>query len=344
MNTIDLAFITDPEKAAITSIGWDTEGTGREQVNLLRPDSAIKLVFNIEGRQVHSTELQSVCVKADARSVEYRVTLPQGGDVGWKFRLLRDGFETSVHGEGMHDCVISGIEMIFPFNPRITASTVLPSRIAKDGRFALPVIINAPDYGQLLLQSHSKRTVHSRLEGNYSLRTVDYSVELGTLYCDEPIVLKASSVHPQKPDGISNDLWKRVRRGWFGAIETLSNPLPGDIRLNEGPSLARAGLLGNEVISGIATCSSWYYADHAFWVPEVDGVSVANLLRESIDWCLKTRWVPGSGLTGYFGQPNMIDSNPSLLISAWDYVESTGDIRWLSTQITDLEKVADFLA
>jgi hypothetical protein len=40
----------------------------------------------------------------------------------------------------------------------------------------------------------------------------------------------------------------------------------------------------------------------------------------------------------------MLDANAAPLIAAWDYVEATGDKRWLAWQIEKLELMADFLA
>jgi hypothetical protein len=37
----------------------------------------------------------------------------------------------------------------------------------------------------------------------------------------------------------------------------------------------------------------------------------------------------------------MLDANASPLIAAWDYVEATGDRRWLARRIERLEFIAD---
>ena len=71
---------------------------------------------------------------------------------------------------------IHGMALRFPFNPRITATTVLPSRWEPDGRLQLPAIINAPDYGQMLFTA-DPANVSARLEGNYAKRIVDFVVE-----------------------------------------------------------------------------------------------------------------------------------------------------------------------
>ena len=39
----------------------------------------------------------------------------------------------------------------------------------------------------------------------------------------------------------------------------------------------------------------------------------------------------------------MLDANASPLIAAWDYVEATGDRRWLARRIERLEFIADYL-
>ncbi len=111
------------------------------------------------------------------------------------------------------------------------------------------------------------------------------------------------------------------------------------------------GMLGNEVISGNATCSTWFYADHVFWLPQLaPDVSAAEMLRRTLDLTLDARLEPSGRLVCYWmptrvgAYADFLDSQPSVLISAWDYVEATGDVGWLKRRIVQLELVASYLA
>ena len=46
---------------------------------------------------------------------------------------------------------IEGVELLVPFDPGVTPATVLPSQWDDDGSLRLPAVINAPDFGQMLL-------------------------------------------------------------------------------------------------------------------------------------------------------------------------------------------------
>ena len=72
----------------------------------------------------------------------------------------------------------------------------------------------------------------------------------------------------------------RCRSGAFGRkhaelwrLQALADNGEDAWDLPTGRALVRKlhppGMLGNEVISGNATCSTWFYADHAFWLPQL---------------------------------------------------------------------------
>ena len=62
-------------------------------------------------------------------------------------------------------------------------------------------------------------------------------------------------------------------QGLVVALQALADNGEDAWDLPTGRTLVRKlhppGMLGNEVISGNATCSTWFYADHAFWLPQL---------------------------------------------------------------------------
>ncbi len=131
-----------------------------------------------------------------------------------------------------------------------------------------------------------------------------------------------------------------ARRGWFGAIQPSSKWGEQD-----RPFSAPAGILGNNVISDPASCSLWFYADQAFWTPRITpDISLAELVRRSVDWWLDNRTRPTGEVICYWDFGNFLDANAGPLIAAWDYVESSGDKTWLRRRIDRLEFIAEFLA
>ena len=217
----------------------------------------------------------------------------------------------------------------------------------------LPAIINAPDYGQMLLTA-DPASVSARLEGNYAERSVDFVVEL-SLADARPLRLSCTPYYLPAPSGISADRWRPLRRGWFGALAPLADHqqdawcINGQLR--EVRSLHPPGMLGNEVLSGNATCSTWMYANHAFWLPQLaPAISAAAHLRRTVDLTLQERLLPDGSLVGYWmpgeigAYVDFLDSHPSVLIAAWDYVEATGDTAWLQRTLGQLEIIGEFIA
>jgi hypothetical protein len=141
-------------------------------------------------------------------------------------------------------------------------------------------------------------------------------------------------------------MWRLARRGWLNALQACARW--GD---QAKPGSAPPGILGNNVISDPASVSVWFYADQAFWMPRLaGGISLAGLVRRTIDYWLDKRMrrddrgrLTGE-VIGYWDYGNFLDANASPLIAAWDYIESTDDLAWLSGRIERLELVADFLA
>ena len=68
-----------------------------------------------------------------------------------------------------------------------------------------------------------------------------------------------------------------------------------------------------------------------------------DLVRRTVDWWLDCRTRPTGEVVAYWDYGDMLDTNPALLIAAWDYVEATGDRAWLGKRIERLEFVADYL-
>jgi hypothetical protein len=224
---------------------------------------------------------------------------------------------------------------------------VLPVVWQDDDIFRLPAVINAPDFGPMLLREAGGRDVRGRLEGSRQKKIVDLALELPEIKPDKPVTLTITPLLLPPPPGLHDtDMWQVARRGWLNALEPCARWGEQD-----KPFSAPAGILGNNVISDPASVSLWFYADQAFWTPEVaPGVNLMPLVRRTIDYWLDQRMrrdekgrLTGE-ITGYWDYGNFLDANASPLISAWDYVEATGDLAWLKARIERLELVADFLA
>lgn len=232
-------------------------------------------------------------------------------------------------------------ELHLPFDPRVTSTCIIPAQWRDDGTFLLPAIINAPDFGPMSVTQVSGPPLSGRFEGDRRGKLADV-----VLQASGPFTLEFRPLLLPAPAGLKDPrYWSLARRGWLNALQPTS-------RWGEQnrPFSAPPGMLGNNVISDPASCSLWFYADHAFFMPEpYPGVNLMPLVRRTIEYWIDTKMIKDANgietgeLICYWDYAHFLDANAGPLIAAWDYVEVTGDREWLSRKIGRLEKVADFL-
>lgn len=333
-------------RAEITVLSWDTEGTGREKTNLLRPQTMVGLRIRCSGQWHNGIDLPTR-PEPEPRGRSYWITVAPETEINWRIRSVDCGLRMDFRGEGVNLGKIEAVELVFPFSPGVTPVTALSSVWDDEGGFHLPALISAPDFGQMLLTGKStapdrKPVIKARLDGSRAAKTVNLVLELTPPMAGANDTLEFSPHLLAPPAGLADTvLWKQARRGWFNIWQPSAQW--GD---QGHPFSAPAGMLGNNVISDPASCSLWFYADQAFWTPEVaPGVSVMPLVRRTIEfWLSGSRLRPTGEVVCYWDYLNFLDANAGPLIASWDYVEATGDNDWLEKHIAKLELVADFLA
>jgi hypothetical protein len=335
----------DDKRPLASWLSWDTETGSRADTNLLRSDSALGLRASIDGKWKAGSDFP-IQVDRSARSgKQYTLSIASAATLSWQLLPDSDRLAMTFTVAGPVRESLEAVEVVFPFNPRVTATTVLPSQRHEDATFELPAIINAPDFGQMLIAESQGRHLKARLEGdrNRKTRQVNLYVRLPELAADKPCTLTMTPIWLDPPTGLQDEsLWRLARRGWFGTFQPTAawgDPLAG--RQYGAP----AGVLANNVISDPASCALWFYADQALWTPELaPGVSIANVVRDTTEWWLDERRLPSGEMICYWDKTGFLDACAGPLIAAWDYVEATGDDKWLATRIEQLEQVADFLA
>jgi hypothetical protein len=143
------------------------------------------------------------------------------------------------------------------------------------------------------------------------------------------------------PAGLGDSsIWQLARRGWFNAFQPAS--AWGDRSTSYS---AEPGILANNVVSDPVSFCLYSFADHMLWTPWLaEGISAAQLVRNSIEYWLLKRTNSSGEIVGYGDYYNFLDANPSPIIAAWDYVEASGDLTWLERMIWHLETAANYSA
>jgi len=335
----------DVAAPGLSFLSWDTEGGERAATNLLRAGNVVRLQFLADG------------VWNDAKIVDRRPG--SGGDVSlleleagttrleWRVEsihalntvLAERGNKTPAELPGSliltffaldaKPTAPGSLRLLFPFDPKVTSTTVLPGDWLDDGTFRLPAVLNAPDWGPMLLEEMRGRPLIGRLEGSRAEKIVDLTFDLPEIAPDKPITLSLTPLLLPAPAGLRDtELWLAARRGWLNALQPCARWGEQD-----KPFSAPPGILGNNVISDPASVSIWFYADQAFFMPEIaPGISLMPLVRRTIDYWLDQRMRRDADgrltgeITGYWDYGDFLDGNASPLIAAWDYVESMADL------------------
>lgn len=324
-----LRLQTDPKRPLIPFLSWDTEGGKRAASNLLRAPG-IGLRFLSEGQWLDGTDFP-VAVETPEGRTRYRVEAARGGFLQWEAGASGSSFEITFSAQGYLRQPLQS-ELVVPFDPQATPTTVLPALWNADGSFAAPLVISAPDFGQMLVRA-TPGPVRCRLRGNRHLHRVDLHIELPPVRSGDRLTLQFTPAILPAPDGLADSsVWQLARRGWMNAFQATAEW--GEPGTNSG---ARAGLLANNVISDPCSFAAIFYADHVLWTPQIaEGVSVAPLLRRTVEFWLNERTRSNGEVIGYTDYYNFLDANAGPLIEAWDYVEASGDLTWLENVIPQL--------
>jgi hypothetical protein len=354
---------TDPASIGIPFLSWDTEGGDKAATNLLRAGSAVRLQFRQDPGETAATaggqpagppgawtDAAVVGRRVESRGRVAFETLQAGPSrIDWRIEVTAGSIALSFYDLDAAPLAPGASRLLFPFDPKVTPTTVLPAQWLDDGSFRLPAVVNAPDWGPMLLAEKTNRPLVGRLEGSRSEKTVDLILEFPDVATDQPVELSLTPLILPPPPGLAESslpMWRAARRGWLNAFQPCARWGEQD-----KPFSAPTGLLGNNVISDPASVSVWFYADQAFFMPEIaPGLSVMPLVRRTIDYWLEQRMRRDAAgrltgeVTGYWDYGNFLDAEASPLIAAWDYVESTGDLDWLHRRVERLELAADFLA
>lgn len=331
---------TDARHAAVTVLSWDTEGGRRARTNLLRMNCPLSLRVRVKGKWSTGSDLKTRKVDSKERLISYAIFHSSGIEINWTISPSPKQLTMILSGQGSAIRDVEAVEMLFPFDPRITPTTIIPQRWSDEGGAKLPAVISSPDFGQMLLEDRSHPGLKARLEGSREEHTVDLILELPGVGIGETYTLALTPVQLPPPKEMADKaLWQKVRRGWFNTWQSSSRW--GD---QSRPFSAPEGILSNNVISDAVSFALPFYADQAFWTPVIaPGISIMDQVRRSIDWWLDHRLDPSGEVIGYWDYRHFLDANPGILISAWDYVEATGDRAWLVKRISQFELLSAFL-
>ena len=354
--TSSLKISADKTQAQLTAIGWDTEGTGRDTINLLSIPARLQLIKN--GKQLSSATKSKIL---NRHTVLYEFLLPENKLLTWEIATNKSELTMLLFTNDDIADVVDKIELLLPFNPRKAMTSVISSNWDMQNKFKLPVVISDPDIGQMLTTGIGNKEITGYSKGNRAEGTLQIAIELPVPGKGFNCGLKLSPVVLSAPNGYTDEKnWRVARRGWFNFIQQSCGASGGGEKV--------IGVWANNALSDPVSSTIYMLADAVLLVPELaPGVSAAPILRRSVDYFLNHKTTP-YGLVGYTaggtpaaendkgdpdpndqnynaGQHQMVmDGNPSVLIGAWAYYKVSSDKQWLVSNIKTLELLANYLA
>ena len=141
----------DEKRPQASWLSWDTEKSSRADTNLLRADSGLGLRVRIDGKWQAAADLPTQVDSSAPSGRQYTFSVGSSATFSWQLLPDSDRLTMTFTAAGPVRESLDAVEIVFPFNPRVTATTVLPSQRSEDGTFELPAIISAPDFGQMLI-------------------------------------------------------------------------------------------------------------------------------------------------------------------------------------------------
>jgi hypothetical protein len=332
-----MQVVAETHEAALTALGWDTEGGSRADLNLLRAPAELRL--RRAGQNLDASVGFSM---PEANTVRYRFALADQTALVWETVLDAEGLLWRFSAEGDIGAQTDALELVLPFDPRTAATSVMAADWPTQTAARLPLLLSAPDLGQMLVSCVPPLALTARWEGSRLRQTTTLTFVLPPPAAGEPLALRLRPLVLPLPAGVTDSVrWDAARRGWFNLLQ-FSAARPAEGSHGEHP----AGLWANNVISDPVCNTTYFLGVHALLVPELaPGVRTADLMRPTLDYWLDHPADEATGRLRYVISyaSLMADANPSVLFAAWCYSEAGGDVEWLRRRIERLEWVARYM-
>ena len=232
---------------------------------------------------------------------------------------------------------VPGVEappFILTFNQKTNHATLLGLMKPGEMRMQLPCLLHLPDMGSARISCDDAGAMLDYDARRWVPPSAFVQVSFPPASASQPQIeyrLDVVAIHPDLPGIAENPLYDGFRRDWLNIFQV-------------NPRLQR---LANNASSDACSFTLFEYSNIARHTPPLaEGLTCLDLIRMSLDRYLAGEL--GYGQVGYaeggaIGQPygplnadlvpwgtpwTSLDTLPSLLIAACDYVEGSGDLDW----------------
>jgi len=296
---------------AFLALAVDSLGNGRLGANLVRPPTAAAQAFE---------------VRSSGQTVEYRSAgeAPDAPPV-WTFEFSN----RELRIRSSYNAASPPQPLVAVFNPWASHATLLGIE-NKDQSVRLPAVLHFPDQGTFRITQSEGSGVALGYDaerfGRYPGK--DYvRVAFPAASQAMPVVeytLKVVDIYPGGPGLAGDPRFDGFRRNFLNIFQL--NP--------------RRHMLANHASSDPCALNLYFPATTALRTPPLaKGLTALDLVRETLDQYLSGK--KGCGQSGYLNNSQVpydfLDTNPSLLTAASDYVSGSNDLPWLRKNYAGLQ-------
>jgi len=303
-----------PDQPALVSLAVDSLGKSKLNVNPLRPPGPAGKTYQV--RRVGS-------------AFEYRCSgAATGTPAAWTF----DFSTRQIHMRSRFTAANPPPPLMLNFDAHVNHATLL-GLINDDGSVRLPAVLHLPDLGTFRIVSTSGakpalgydalciRGSQARgLKENNFVKVTFPAASASTPQVD--YTLQVVAIYPGSPALASDPRFDGFRRNWLNIFQL--NP--------------RLRVLANHAASDPCAFTLYEYSSMAVRTPPLaPGLTALDMIRQSLD-----RYLAGMKAYGIAGAQadnkyDFLDSYPSLLVAASDYVSASKDTAWLKNNYPGLE-------
>lgn len=312
-------------EARIGYLCWDSLGRGKLDTNLVKPGANGGVQLSLPSSPV----LRLNRCSTQGNVLRYEMQWGDFGSVLWETRVEEKGFDMALSWNAPRSAVFN-VKPALKFSFAVDQTPVAPFANPQPGNSApFPCLLHASDFGSLLLEDVGEgnprviaESIRHMAQLNLLFTTKKPSDELEELsqsgFCEYRCVVRADTV-PLAEFIVADERLAAMPRHWLNVFQYRPD----------------VGILANNVVSDNVLFCMFTFSGLAPFTPVLPGsIEAIELVRESLD-----RYF--NGAPGY-GQDadHFADTNPSMLIAAWDVIVTTGDMDLLQRWLPSLEKLA----